>query len=323
MKGRKPIDSGSVCHIYQRTVNGFQLFYCVKDYLLFYSIVAIAARKYGITVLGFCQMPDHFHLLVKTPDIHSVSRFIQSCDSWYTKAFNSRYGSSGKLFEAPFGIAVKKGEKKIRTAIAYLYNNPVEKRLSKSASAYQWNYLAYANSRHPFSEWKNLAQSRFVYRCAVRMIKTYYDAGKPLNYPILSTCFDRLTADEKKMLADRIICTYPLVDYPAVLSYYGNYRTMKVAIDSNTGSEYDIVEEFSPGSDRIYHRLVAEALQRFGPSAITILLGMKESIRRKTANVLQQLTGATRHQVCKFLHLAMQTAESQQVHQFPTPLRRG
>ena len=323
MRGRKPIDSGSVCHIYQRTVNGFQLFYCVKDYLLFYSIVAIAAPRYGIRVLGLCQMPDHIHLLVQVPDMHSVSRFIQSCDSWYTKAFNSRYGSSGKLFEAPFGIAVKKGEKKIRTAIAYLYNNPVEKRLSKSASSYQWNYLAYANSRNPFSEWKNLAQSRFVYRCAVRMVRNCHEAGLPLNYQLLSSCFDGLSETEKKMLVDRIVCTYPLVDYPAVLSYYGSYQTMLVAIDSNTGSEYDIVEEFSPGSDRVYHRLVAEALQRFGPSAITILLGMKESIRRKTANVLQQLTGATRHQVCKFLHLAMQTAESHQVHQSPTPLRRG
>ena len=119
MKGRKPIDSGSVCHIYQRTINGFQLFYCVKDYLLFYTIVAIAARRYGIKVLGFCQMPDHIHLLVQA------------------------------------------------------------------------------------------------------------------------------------------------------------------------------------------------AIKRFGPDAVSILLGMKEAVRWKTAVILQRMTGATRHQVCKFLHLAMQTSESQ------------
>ena len=323
MKGRKPIDSGSVCHIYQRTVNGFQLFYCVKDYLIFYTIVAIAARRYGIKVLGLCQMPDHLHLLVMAPDMLTVSRFIQYCNSLYTKAFNEEYGTSGQLFEAPFGIAVKKGDKKIRTAIAYLYNNPVEKRLNSSAAAYQWNYLAYADSRHPFSEWKNLAQSRYVYRCAARMIKTCLDAGLPLNYQVLSSCFDGLSGDEKKMLADRIVCAYHLVDYPALLSYYGNYRTMIVAIDSNTGSEYDIVEEFLPGSDKVYHRLVTEAMNRFGPSAVAILLGMKENARRRSAIALQQLTGATLRQVCKFLHLAMQPADSQQNRHFPTPLRRG
>ena len=43
-----------VHHIYQRTINRFNIFYDLEDYLVYYTIISIAVRQYGVIVLGLC-----------------------------------------------------------------------------------------------------------------------------------------------------------------------------------------------------------------------------------------------------------------------------
>jgi putative transposase len=69
----------------------------------------------------------------------------------YVKEYNAAHGRSGPLFEGRFGSAPKRGLKLLRTAIAYLYNNPVEKLLCRRAQDYKWNFLAYGKLSNPYS----------------------------------------------------------------------------------------------------------------------------------------------------------------------------
>ena len=114
-------------HIYQRTLNGCNIFYDLEDYLVFYTVFASVSRKYDLKVTGLCLMVDHLHVLVQS-DIESVvSRFVSHYTSVFVKLYNEEVGRKGELFEKSFGRAWKRGSKKVRTAIAYLLNNPVEK----------------------------------------------------------------------------------------------------------------------------------------------------------------------------------------------------
>ncbi len=303
MKGRDSFDSQAVYHIYQRTIDGFLLFYRGKDYIIFYTMVAVAARRCGIKVLGFCQMVDHTHLLVKAPSLDSIRRFVQYYNKCYTVYFHQQYGTSGELFAGPFGIAKKVGAKAIRTAIAYLYNNPVEKKLCRRAEEYHWNYLSYADNPYPFSERRNLAQSSNAFRRAVREITDLASRNRPLNGVMLSLIEARLDSEEIKRLVDRVIGIYQLVDYPLTLSFYGDYETMLLAFHSNTGSEYDIDEEFSPESDTVYYRIAKAAVNLFGKDCFKMVLSATESQKEKCAARLANYTHATRRQLFKFLHI--------------------
>lgn len=303
MKGRLSFDSRAVFHIYQRTVNGYLLFYYARDYLVFYTILAIAVRKYGIQVLGLCQMPDHIHLLIRARDRKTIERFVQFYSSRYTEYFHDQYGTAGALFDSPFGMAEKIGNKKIRTAIAYLYNNPVEKKLCSVARDYRWNYLAYGISDNPFSNPKNLACSRRIFRRAVAELEYSYSHAKPLNGAVVSRMTEGLDEEEKNRLIDRIIVRYQFIDYEALKAYYESYQMMLLSFRSNTGSEYDIDEDFIPGSDKIYYRLLIAAEKLFGKDSFKILLSLPEEKRRINIDVLVRLTGASFRQVHKFLHL--------------------
>ena len=35
-------------HVYQRTLKGFNIFYDLEDYLVYYTIFSVMSRKYGI-----------------------------------------------------------------------------------------------------------------------------------------------------------------------------------------------------------------------------------------------------------------------------------
>ena len=65
MRKKRRFYRGVPNHIYQRAQNGFNLFYCDEDRLVFYTIFAVCARKApDIKVLGLCLMYDHFHSLI-------------------------------------------------------------------------------------------------------------------------------------------------------------------------------------------------------------------------------------------------------------------
>lgn len=308
MKGRPSFDSNAVFHLYQRTVNGSLLFYYARDYIVFYTILSIAAKKYGIQVIGLCQMPDHIHLLIRARDRKTIERFVQFYSSRYTEYFHRQYGTEGSLFDSPFGIAEKQGDKKIRTAIAYLYNNPVEKKLSSSAEDYRWNYLAYSASGAPFSTPTNLASCRRAFRRAVAELDYCFRHSKPLSAAAISGMTANLTDEEKNQLIDRIIVRYQFIDYEALGSYYESFQMMLLSFRSNTGSEYDIDEEFVPGADKIYYRLLNAAEQIFGKDSFKKVLSLPEEKRRINVEVLVRLTGASFRQVHKFLHLPLTPA---------------
>ena len=304
MKGRyKRFRPNTVQHVYQRTVKGHLLFYSIKDYLVFYTIVSIVARRYGVQILGLCLMVDHFHLLCICQTKKQFSSFMRDATRWYALLFNKHYGKKGSIFTPRFGSASKVGDKKVRTAIAYLYNNPVERKICSRAEAYRWNFLAYAGKSHPFSEKKEETRPGSAYRRAVVAVQAQRRSGEPLNYAMLDRLMEPLSLFEKQRLTDVVIKEYEFIDYRATVSYYKDYRGMVTAINNNTGAEYDINEVFEPGSDRIYYRLMKE-IDKLTPKAdIRALLSEPEEKRRDIGRHLQLLARCSWRQIEKFLRL--------------------
>ena len=187
---------GILNHCYQNTVNGNVLFYTVSDYLVCFTTLCVTARRYGIRILTLCLMPDHVHqglIAGCSPELSSYFRdFTTSC----SKSHNAVFNEKGQLFNRPFGSALKYGAKKSRTLLAYIGNNPVERRLCIKAEQYRWNFLAYAKSRNPFSEKLVVRRASYKMKLALKEIKGQFHLSKPLSYNLLQRLFKDL--DEKE-----------------------------------------------------------------------------------------------------------------------------
>ena len=304
MRGRISFQTGAIQHVYQKTINGFLIFYSVRDYLVFYTIITTAARRYGIKVIGICQMVDHVHLLVEARSKRDLDLFVCLYTSWFVKTYNEWHKQEGSLFCSPYGIASKVNDKDIRSAIAYLYNNPVERHLCQRAEKAQWNYLAYADCVSPFSQPLRLDKARAPMRRAVEEVKVTRREERPLNYAQLKRITRSLLPEEQLQLKDYIVRTYNCIDYADLLHRYGSYSELIRAFHSTTGSEYAIKEQFTGRSDRIYNQMSSFLLSSHTISNIDELLRMPEAERRKLMEPLGIRTGASRRQLEKYLHLA-------------------
>lgn len=301
MKGNTRFEKRQLVHIYQNTLNGFLLFYSVRDRIVFFTILNLVAKKYGIHIVGVCLMPDHFHLLIELVSLEIQSAFIAEVTQRYSRLRNEWYGDRGDLFSHSYGYALKQGGKKMRTAAAYLYNNPVEKALCGKAEEYPWNFLAYAKTSYPFSNPIKLRYASRSVRRAVEYVKYAHQAGIPMTYQSLDSMTTKMRPEEVKMLTDFIIQTYSTIDYDLIIGLYKGYQEMLQAFASNTGSEYDIKETFTKGSDKAY-TLCANRLLRSGKwKDIREILSLPEYRRRLIGEGLSLKPDISSRQAAKFL----------------------
>jgi len=303
MKGRVSFKSGAVQHIYQRTNNGYLIFYSVKDYLVFFTIIMTVAKQHNVKILGLCFMVDHIHLLVKVESRESLSAFVHHYTVWFSQEWNKYHGLSGSLFARQFGFASKDNNKSIRSAIAYLFNNPVEKKLCSRPELARWNFLLYGIRRYPFSEPVRKDRARTAFRRALSMVDAVYRTGRPIGYTLMNRMASDLTRIEQQQLADYIILVYNGIDYLSTISYYGSYEKLVSAVNTAKGSEYDIQEAYSSGSDQIYIAMTRHLLSSGEISDIDSLFRLTEAKRIDLSYTLSLETGASMSKVAKYLHL--------------------
>lgn len=297
-----------VHHIYQRTINRFNIFYDLEDYLVYYTIFSIAARQYEVTILGLCLMFDHIHMLIKSDARVRMSEFVRQVTCMFAREQNNEVGRKGSLFQARFGSAPKKGLKLLRTAIAYLFNNPVEKRLCSRVEEYQWNFLAYALSPHPFSDPLILGRASLSLKRAVKEVDLAESEDRHLRYVQLKRLLSKLDEREKMQLVDHIISIYKPFDYEEVIACYGSYEDMLTAINSNTGSEYDIKEDRYRFSDIEYIRMGEILRDAEGLKELRKVTGLEMDEKMRLFKVLSKHLSCDNLPIVKFLHINMSKA---------------
>jgi REP element-mobilizing transposase RayT len=303
MRGRISFRPGAVQHVYQNTYNGYLIFYSVRDCLAFITIIGTVARKYNVRILGICLMVDHIHLLVEAPSKEELSRFVHDYTWWFSLERNAWYGESGPFFKGPFGYSSKVTDKDIRNAIAYLYNNPVERQVCSRPEQAQWNLLAYAASDFPFSQPIRMEIASAPLRRAVEEVKVSRKEDRPLNYIRLKKMTEKLRPEEQQQLTDLIVSSYNCVDYADLIERFDNYDNLVLALNTTKGSEYTLKEEFVGRSDRIYGRMSNFLLDSHRIDNIDDLLRLPEEERRSLIEPLGIRTGASLRQIEKYLHL--------------------
>ena len=290
-----------VKHAYMRTRTGGLLFYSVRDCLVFFTLFCTIARKYSVRVLAVCLMYDHVHILVEVRHQKQLTALVRDCTSRYARAFNMSSGRTGQVFDKSFGYAPKTGGKKIRTAIAYVYNNPVEKKLVRRAEEFKWNLLAYHKSSFPFSKPIDRKCARKPMRRALSEVDAARSSDRPMSYAQLARIMEGLDAEELKQLTDYIITSYNCVDYDAVAAHYSSFEDMLTAIHSNTGSEYDIKEISTKGDDRVYRQMSRALAEHGNSNRGKRVISLPVDEKRELSEMLRGYTLASEEQVEKYL----------------------
>lgn len=278
------------------------LFYRVADHLVYFTVESVIARRHNLPIQASCHMFIHTHDMVAAADPSQLIAFEHDLNIIFTREYNEETGRKGRLFEGPFGSAAKCSEKDKRSALIYIFNNPVEKKLVRRAIDDRWTFLAYYDNAFPFSSKPMLSQCRWALRNAMKEVDIEYRCGRYLGYAILRRMFEGLNEEERWQLTDYIIHRYFYLDVKGSSKLFNDLSGMVKTVDETKGKEFEVGEEIDKWSDVPYREMCIAAgragLLRPGFPLWNMSASKIEEIGRK----LQSKTGATDLQVAKFLH---------------------
>lgn len=295
--------SGECIHIYQKSVKGFILFYETEDILACYTMIGVYSRIHQIKILEICFMVDHIHILLIAENPEAMAGFMRDFSSAYVLSLNASTGRSGQLLHKSYGNAPKRGDKKTRSTIIYIGNNPVEKKLCTRAEGYRWNFLPYILTPFPYSGKRTLRDMENSIRKLCKEVQDCRNRNEYLTHDRLHRMFSGLSDHDKEFLTDFIVMRYWCMDESAMISYFKDLKSMIEAMASTTGSEHDICETFIPEPDTSYHEMTAIIQKVLPGTPVRKIISFSIERKMKVASFLRQTTSASFSQICRFLHI--------------------
>ena len=116
--------AGALYHVMNRGNRRERVFRKTADYGLFLDRLGRFSAEFGVEVLSYCLMPNHFHLFLRTREAN-LSRFMQSLLTSYTVFVNRRDRTSGHIFQGRFKAQLVEGVGYFDTLSRYIHLNPV------------------------------------------------------------------------------------------------------------------------------------------------------------------------------------------------------
>jgi len=130
-----------IYHLYNRGVDGREIFLNHNNYTFFRNKIISYALLTNNSIIAFCLMPTHYHLLVRQNGVKSAGLICQlSCNS-YSKAFNSMNHRTGALFESRYKSIFVDRDEYLYQLCRYIHANPVRAGLVTTPE--KWLYSDY------------------------------------------------------------------------------------------------------------------------------------------------------------------------------------
>lgn len=134
-------------HIVVRGADKLTIFRRASDYTAFLDTVFGMAEENGVSVIAYCLMSDHAHLLIRDND-RKLSGFMSRVLNRYAHHYNSRYNHTGRVFYDRFYSKCIDTSAYLLEVYRYILKNPEEDGVCRM-DEYRWSsYWDYCLEEH-------------------------------------------------------------------------------------------------------------------------------------------------------------------------------
>lgn len=125
-----------------------------------------------VELVGFCIMPNHYHLLIRELAEGGIARYMQRIGNAYTKYTHAKYGSSGHTFQGRYQTSHVKDSEYLMHLSAYIHRNPRELKSWKGREI-----------EYPWSSYQDyMKENRWGGLLAQEVILDQFEGTKQSNY---------------------------------------------------------------------------------------------------------------------------------------------
>lgn len=189
---------GALYHVTARGDRSELIFLDELDRLAWLCIIERVCMRFNFVVHAFCQMGNHYHLLVETVD-GNLGQGMRQVNSVYAQCFNRRHGMVGHLFQGRYHAILVQKETYLLEVARYLVLNPVRASITQSPAEWPWSSYNYMLGNKEAPEWLEtdwlLSQFSDTRSKAVPAYVEFVMKGIGLNSPLLKVSNQLILGD--------------------------------------------------------------------------------------------------------------------------------
>ncbi|MFZ6778044.1 transposase [Undibacterium sp. Ji83W] len=132
--------AGALYHVTSRGDRREDIYLDEVDRQEWLTVLAEVCDRFNWVMHAYCEMTNHYHLLVETVD-GNLSRGMRQLNGLYTQRFNRRHKQVGHLFQGRYKAILVQREAHLLELTRYIVLNPV--RAGMVPLPEQWHWSSY------------------------------------------------------------------------------------------------------------------------------------------------------------------------------------
>jgi putative transposase len=130
--------SGALYHVTARGDHGELIYRDDSDRYAWLETVELVCKRFNILVHAYCQMTNHYHMLVETNE-GNLSQAMRQLNGIYTQRFNRRHDLVGHLFQGRYKAILVQKESYLLELIRYVVLNPIRAGIVPELALWAWS----------------------------------------------------------------------------------------------------------------------------------------------------------------------------------------
>jgi REP element-mobilizing transposase RayT len=191
--------AGALYHVTSRGDRREDVFLCDADRQDWLAVLATVCERFNWVIHAFCQMSNHYHLLVETVD-GNLARGMRQLNGHYSQCFNHRHGLVGHLFQGRYKAILVQKEAYLLELSRYVVLNPLRARMVTDLLDWPWSSYPMLMGRQAVPDWLDadwlLNQFGSSRDAALACWHDFVMAGRDVPSPLLAQRHQLLLGDD-------------------------------------------------------------------------------------------------------------------------------
>src|SRR5471032_1760910 len=190
--------AGALYHVTSRGDRGAAIYLDNADRRAWLDTMDLVATRFNFIVHAFCQMTNHYHVLIETAE-GNLAQGMRQLNGLYSQYFNRRHRLVGHLFQGRYKAILVQRESYLLELTRYVVLNPLRAGMVAALEEWPWSSHQYMLGDEPAPLWLDTKRllGQFGERRseAVPAYVRFVMAGIGLRSPLALTAHQMLLGD--------------------------------------------------------------------------------------------------------------------------------
>ena len=130
--------AGALYHVTSRGNRRENIYFDDADRKDWLAVLGQTCKRFNWVVYTYCQMTNHYHLLVETID-GNLSRGMRQLNGEYTQRFNRRHCQTGYFLQGRYKVILVQHDSYLLELSRYVVLNPIRARMVECLDTWPWS----------------------------------------------------------------------------------------------------------------------------------------------------------------------------------------